>query len=107
MRFIIFVIDNKQNSGSDAEMVAIDRFNEQLKANSQWVYACGIVSPKESYQIDYRLDNQSITSGSIMTENEFISGFWIIEATDLVEAKTLAAQGSKACNRRVELHAQL
>lgn len=107
MKFVIFVLDNLSNSGSPEEMNQINIFNEKLQTHGNWVYACGIVSPKDSYQIDYRGDNQSITAGSIMDENEFVSGFWIIEASDLSEAKTLAAQGSKACNRRVELHAQL
>jgi hypothetical protein len=34
---------------------------------------------------------------------EFMSGFWLIHAADLEEAKALASAGSKACNRRVEL----
>ena len=107
MKFVIFVLDSLSNSGSPEEMQKIDIFNEKLNADGNWVYACGIVSPKESFQIDYRGANQSIQSGSIMSENEFVSGFWIIEASDLAEAKSLAAQGSKACNRKVELHAQL
>jgi hypothetical protein len=34
---------------------------------------------------------------------EFVGGFWIIQAPDLDVALRLAAQGSKSCNRRVEL----
>ena len=33
----------------------------------------------------------------------FLIGFWIIEAADLDVALKLAAQGSKACNRKVEV----
>ncbi len=32
-----------------------------------------------------------------------MSGFWIIQADSLEQAKSLAAEGSKACNRKVEL----
>jgi hypothetical protein len=34
---------------------------------------------------------------------EWLSGFWIIEAPGLDVALKLAAAGSKACNRRVEV----
>jgi hypothetical protein len=40
---------------------------------------------------------------SIQNTDEFYSGQWIIEAADLAEARALADEGSKACNRRVEL----
>ena len=107
MKFIIFVIDNAQNSGSEAEMFEIDKFNHQLKSNNQWVYACGIVAPEHAVLIDFRAEKKYIESASIMNSDEFISGFWIIEATDMQEAKILASKGSHACNRRVELHAEL
>jgi hypothetical protein len=32
-----------------------------------------------------------------------MSGFWIIQADSLEQAQALAAEGSKACNRKVEL----
>jgi hypothetical protein len=32
---------------------------------------------------------------------EYLAGFWVIEAPDLDVALTLAAQGSKACNRKL------
>jgi len=34
---------------------------------------------------------------------EYLAGFWIIEAADLDVALKLAAEGSKACNRKVEV----
>ena len=34
---------------------------------------------------------------------EYLAGFWIIEAPDLDVALKLAAEGSKACNRKVEV----
>jgi hypothetical protein len=34
---------------------------------------------------------------------EYLAGFWIIEASDLDVALKLAAEGSKACNRKVEV----
>ena len=34
---------------------------------------------------------------------EYLAGFWIIRAADLDVALKLAAEGSKACNRKVEV----
>jgi len=42
MKFIIFVIDDLSGSGTSDEMVAIDAFNEKLKANNHWIYAGGL-----------------------------------------------------------------
>jgi len=39
----------------------------------------------------------------LVTLREYVSGFWLITAPDLDAARVLAAQGSKACNRKVEL----
>jgi hypothetical protein len=34
---------------------------------------------------------------------EYLVGFWIMEAADLDVALKLAAEGSKACNRKIEV----
>jgi hypothetical protein len=34
---------------------------------------------------------------------KYLAGFWIIEASDLDVALKLATEGSKACNRKVEV----
>ena len=107
MKFVLFVIDDKANSATELEMIAINAFNEKLQKNGHWVYACGIVDPSQAYVIDFRLDSTFIESGSITSGKDFVSGFWIIEAENLEEAKRLAAQGSHACNRQVELREQL
>lgn len=88
MRFAIFVIDSDTNTGGPSEMAAIDAFNDMLRENGHWVMAFGMQKPGPD---------------SIQSTHEFYSGQWIIEAADLAEAQKLAAQGSTACNRRVEL----
>jgi hypothetical protein len=42
-------------------------------------------------------------SGPLHDTLEFMSGFWLINAPDAETAQALAAEGSKACNRKVEL----
>ena len=44
MKFIIFVIDDLTNSGTPDEMVAINAFNDGLRANGQWIFAGGLSS---------------------------------------------------------------
>jgi len=44
-----------------------------------------------------------LTDGPFVESKEYLGGFWIMEAADLDVALALAAEGSKACNRRVEV----
>ena len=44
-----------------------------------------------------------VTDGPFVESKEYLAGFWIIEAPDLDVALKLATEGSKACNRKVEV----
>jgi hypothetical protein len=43
------------------------------------------------------------TDGPFLESKEYLAGFWIIEAPDPGVALGLAAEGSKACNAKVEV----
>jgi hypothetical protein len=103
MRFLISVIDDLSNSGTEAEMTAIDAFNDKLEANGHWVFACGLADPKTANVFDNRNDAGLVHTGPLFKVQEQFSGFWVIEANDEATARTLAHGGSKACNRKVEL----
>ncbi len=103
MRFIIAVIDHQSRSASTDEIAAIDAFNDGLQANGHWIIACGIDSPKVATVIDNRDDLGLVTPGPLFDHDEYMSGFWLIHAADMEEALKLAAAGSKACNRKVEV----
>ena len=103
MKFIIFVIDDLTNSGTPDEMVAIDAFNDGLRANGQWISAGGLSAPSNSTVIDNRGDAGIETGKPLFDAKENFSGFWLIEAANADVAKELALASSKACNRRVEL----
>lgn len=103
MRYAIFVIDSISGSATDDEATAINAFNDSLVANGHWIMAAGLTAPDAAMIIDERGEQVVITPGSIFESTEFLSGFWLIEAKDLETAKRLAAEGSKACNRKVEL----
>jgi hypothetical protein len=103
VRFLLSVIDSASRTGSSDEMAAIDIFNEKLQKNGQWIFACGVDSPSTASLIDNRASVGSIVKGSYVDNDEFQSGFWIINAADHDEAIALALEGSKACNRKVEV----
>jgi hypothetical protein len=103
MRFLIAVIDDRSNSADSNEMAAIDEFNDHLRDNGQLIMACGIEDPSSSFVLDNRKGLGSKTEGPLHSSTEFMAGFWIISADSEEQAHDLAAWGSKACNRKVEL----
>jgi hypothetical protein len=103
MRFLISVIDTASGMASPSEMAVIDEFNEKLRANGYWVIAVGIASTSEATTIDNRSGAGVLNSGSSLYGTEYMSGFWIIDAPSSELALELANEGSKACNRKVEL----
>ena len=102
-RYFIFVIDDLSGSGTPEEMVAIDAFNDQLRANNQLIALGGLAAPKHSTVIDNRNGAGVETGAPLFSNPEQFSGFWLITADSDETAKRLAFDGSKACNRRVEI----
>jgi hypothetical protein len=102
-QYLISVLTDSPNLASAEEAAAIDVFNEQLQAKGHWVFAGGLGSPGTATVIDGRAEEALLTDGPFVETKEYAAGFWIIEAPDLDIALLLATQGSKHCNRRVEL----
>ena len=103
MQYLVSVIHDSAALATPSEMAAIDVFNEGLQAAGHWVFAGGLGSPSTATVIDDRDGQALITDGPFVESKEYLAGFWIIEATDLDVALKLAAAGSKACNRKVEV----
>lgn len=103
MQFLVSVIDDTPGSATPEEMAAIDAFNERLEAEGHWVFAGGLASPSAATVIDNRGGQAVITDGPFLESKEYVAGFWIMAAPDLDTALTLAAEGSKHCNRKVEV----
>jgi hypothetical protein len=103
MQYLLSVIDNTPNSATADERADIDAFNDGLKADGQWVFAGGLGAPATATVVDGRGAEAMFTDGPFVETKEWLSGFWVIEAADLDAALRLAAAGSKACNRRVEV----
>ena len=103
MKFIINVIDDLSNSGTPAEMNEINKFNDQLRMNGQFIFAGGLAAPENADVIDNRNDANLSTGKPLFEASENFFGFWLIEAESIDVASKLAFAGSKACNRKVEL----
>src|SRR5690242_3340345 len=103
MQYLVSVIDDRTNSGTEEEALAIDDFNDRLRAGGHWVFAGGLAGPSTSTVIDGRGETPIFTDGPFVESKEHVAGFWIIEAPDLDVALSLMADGSKACNRRLEV----
>jgi hypothetical protein len=103
MQYLVSVIDDETGSADPSEMAAIDAFNERLEAEGHWVFAGGLASPATATVIDNRGAAAVFTDGPFVETKEHVAGLWIIEAPDLDAALQLAVEGSKHCNRRVEV----
>lgn len=104
MKFLISVIDTQTRSPhTPSEIAAIDAFNEKLVKAGERVLAIGLESPNDATVVDARGQSIETQSGPLHSTEEFVSGIWIIDVSDHETALQLAKEGSKACNRKVEL----
>jgi hypothetical protein len=107
MNYLISVIDGSSpapgGSATEDEETALDAFNERLQAKGHWVFAGGLAAPSTATVIDNRGEEAIFTDGPFLESKEYLGGFWIIEAPDLDVALKLASEGSRACNRKVEV----
>lgn len=103
MQYLVSVIDDTTNSGTPEEMAAVSAFNDRLIAEGHWVFAGGLAAPSSATVIDNRGGDAIVTDGPFAESKEYLAGFWIMEAEDLDVALKLAAEGSKHCNRKVEV----
>ncbi len=107
MQYLISVVDDEHTintvpDSADGES-PVDAFNNRLQADGHWVYANGLAAPETATTIDNRGDAPVITDGPFLESKEYLGGLWIIEAPSLDVALKLATEGSRACNRKVEV----
>ncbi len=103
MRYLLSVVHDSESRATGDEMAAIDEFNARLQANGHWVFGAGVGGPSTATVVDNRGSKALITDGPFVESKEYLAGFWVIEALDLDEALKLATDGSRACNRKVEV----
>ncbi|HEU5331586.1 MAG TPA: YciI family protein [Actinocrinis sp.] len=102
-QYLISVLTDSPELAGEREAAAIDVFNDRLQAEGRWVFAGGLAGPDAATVVDGRAGAAVFTDGPYLESKEYIIGFWIVEADDLDAALKLAGEGSKACNRRVEV----
>jgi hypothetical protein len=103
MQYLVSVINDSNSLATPDEDAAIDVFNDRLQAEGHWVFAGGLAAPSSATVVDNRGRDAIITDGPFVESKEFLVGFWIMEAPDLDVALKLAADASKACNRKIEV----
>ena len=103
MQYLFSVIHDAADLATPDEQAAIDVFNDRLQAEGRWVFAGGLGMPDTATVIDNRGEEALFTDGPFLESKEYLAGFWVVEAPDLDVALRLAAEGSRACNRRIEV----
>ncbi len=103
MRYLLAVIDTGTNTARPNEMAEIDAFNNGLRDCGYWVMAAGLVEPTRAAVIDNRDGAGQKSDGPLHRTTEYMSGFWIVDVPDHSTALQVAADGSRACNRKVEV----
>ncbi|MFC0006704.1 YciI family protein [Micromonospora siamensis] len=102
-QYLMSVLHDSTDLATAEEMAAIDVFNARLRADGHWVFAGGLTSPHTATVVDGRQGEPVFTDGPYVESKEHVIGFWIVDAPHLDVALRLAAQGSRSCNRRIEL----
>jgi hypothetical protein len=103
MQYLFSVIDDGSETATPGGAEALSAFNERLQAEGHWVFAGGLGTTINATTIDNRADEVVLTDGPYVESKEYLGGLWIIEAADLDEAIAIATEGSKCCNRKLEV----
>lgn len=108
MRYMLCVIDTQPGTVDPSSVqVNIDAFNAKLEIAEYLIMAAGIEPAHKSTIIDNRDGKGQVSGGPLVQSDDYISGFWIIDVPSRDVAMQLALEGSKACNRRVDVRAFL
>ncbi|MFC0041941.1 YciI family protein [Actinomadura rayongensis] len=103
MRYLVSVIDDKDNPGSADRVPAIGEFNKRLMAEGHWVFAGGLAATDAATVVDNRGEQAVFSDGPFLESKEYLAGVWVWEAPDLDVALALAAEASRICDRKLEV----
>src|ERR1700758_2023786 len=104
--FAVHVVEGGPAPG-EADMqrmyAQVDAFNKDLMASGEWVFAGGLLPPDTATVVRAQGGKVVTTDGPFAESKEQIGGFWGVQAADLDAALAIAARGSEACRRPVEV----
>ena len=103
MQYLVSVIFDAAGLATPGRDGGHRRVHDRLQADGHWVFAGGLAAPSTATVIDNRGEQAIFSDGPFLESKEILAGFWIMEALDLDVALKLAADGSKHCNRKVEV----
>ncbi|MEV0646612.1 YciI family protein [Phytomonospora sp. NPDC050363] len=103
MQYLISVIDDKSNPGSNDRHAAISALNRRLTAGGHLVFGGGLAGTDAATVVDNRGEQPLFTNGPFVESKEYLVGFWVWEADDLDAALELATEASKTCDRKLEV----
>ncbi|MBB5081944.1 YciI family protein [Nonomuraea endophytica] len=86
-------------------MAEVGAFNTALQEAGAFVTAGGLQPPSTATTVDYSGDSPVLTSGPFVKAEEYLGGFWIIEAENDDVAIEWTKQASRALRSRVEVRA--
>jgi len=106
MKYLTFIRHSesyRQSPPPPALMEAMGKFVEESLRKGTLVDTGGLLPSKDGVRVRLANGKITVTDGPFSETKEVIGGFWVIDAPDLDVALKLAAEGSKACNRKVEV----
>lgn len=86
-------------------MAAVGAFNTAVIEAGAFVTAGGLHPPSTATTVDYTGDSPVLTPGPFVEADEYLGGFWIIEAENDDVAIEWAKQASRALRSRIEVRA--
>jgi hypothetical protein len=78
-------------------------YDRSIRASGQCIASEALEPVATATTVRVRNGKVSVTDGPFAETKEWLGGFWIIEAPDLDVALQLATEGSRACNRKIEV----
>ena len=109
MKYMMVIYGNAELWASFTEeqgMEAVrgtEALHAELAAKGEFVGAYGLADAVMAKTVRVRDGVPAVTDGPYVESKEYVAGLWVVDAAHLDAALRLAAEGSTACNRRVEL----
>jgi hypothetical protein len=85
-----------------AIMERVEAYNQELHAAGAWVSTAGL-EPAHRARVVTAEEPPLVSDGPYLDPKEHLGGFWIIEASDVLEATGWAAKASAAVGLPIEM----